>query len=139
MPASQPGHAELALAGPAIAARRRVTARRSAGGPLGRMMFHHGVRGGREHAVVTVRPPDQVRRRSALPVDLDDHTLAVLIANMAAPDHDLIAHFSVHPDLLLLNRRYAASGLRARWRRSRARSSPSRPPQIPCLIEFRSA
>ena len=72
-------------------------------------------------------------------MDLGDHALAVLIANMAAPDHDLVAHFSVHPDLLLLPGRYAASGLRARRRRSRARSCSSRPPQIPYLIEFPSA
>ena len=81
----------------------------------------------------------RTRYGGALPVDLDDHALTVLIANMAAPDHDLIAHFSVHPDLLLLTGRYAASGLRARRRRSRARSSPSRPPQIPYLIEFLNA
>ena len=44
--------------------------------PLGRTMFHHGVRGGHEHAVVTVLPPDQIRRCSALPVNLGDHALA---------------------------------------------------------------
>jgi hypothetical protein len=71
-------------------------------------------------------------------VNLDDHALAVLIANVTAPDHDLVANFSMHPDLLLLIGRYAASGLRTRRRRARARSSSSRPPQIPCLIEFRS-
>ncbi len=60
--------------------------RRSADRPRGRMVFHQAVRGGHEHAVVTVRPPDQVRRRSTLPVNLDDHPLAVLIANMAAPE-----------------------------------------------------
>jgi len=73
-------------------------------------------------------------------VYLDDHALAVLIANVAAPDNDLVADFSVHSDLLLvLIDGYAASGLRARRRRSRARSSSLSPPQIPCLIEFRSA
>ena len=34
---------------------------------------------------------------------------------------------------------HAASGLRARRRRFRARSSPLSPPQIPCVIEFPSA
>jgi hypothetical protein len=34
-------------------------------------------------------------------VNLDDHALAVLIANMAAPDNDLVADFSTHPDHLL--------------------------------------
>ena len=83
----------------------------------------------------------RTRYGGALPVDLDDHALTVLIANMAAPDHDLVAHFSVHPDLLLLLLigGHAASGPRARRRRSRARSSPSRPPQMPYLIEFLSA
>jgi hypothetical protein len=56
-----------------------------------------------------------------------------------APDDDLVAHFSVHPDVLFLIGAYAACGLRARRRRSRARSSSLRPPQIPCLIEFLSA
>jgi len=103
------------------------------------MVFHQAVRGGHEHAVVTVLPPDQVRRRSTLPVNLDDYPLAVLIANMAAPDNDLVAHFSVHLDLLFLIGGYAASGLCTRRRRSRARSSSLSPPQIPCLIEFLSA
>ncbi len=120
--------------------RRRGAVHYSAGGPVGGTMFDDGVRGWREHAVVTVLPPDQVRRRSAFPVDLGDHALAVLVANMAAPDHDLVADFSVHLDLLLLLiGRYAAAGLRARWRRSRARSTSLSPPQIPYLIEFRSA
>jgi hypothetical protein len=64
-------------------------------------MFHQGVRGGHEHAVVTVVPTDQVRGRTALPVNLDDNAFAVLIANMAAPDNDLVTHLSVHRDLLL--------------------------------------
>jgi hypothetical protein len=50
---------------------------------------------------MSVFPPDRVSRRSTLPVNLDDHALAVLIANMAAPDNDLVADFSTHPDHLL--------------------------------------
>jgi hypothetical protein len=50
---------------------------------------------------MSVLPPDQVRRRSALAVNLDDHALAVLIANMAAPGNDLVADLSPHPDHLL--------------------------------------
>ena len=63
-------------------------------------MFHQAVRRRHEHAFVAVLPPDEIRRRSALPVNLDDHALAILIAHVATPDNDLIAHFSAHPDHL---------------------------------------
>jgi len=35
-------------------------------------------------------------------VNLDDHPLTVHIANMTASNDDLVAQFSMHPDLLLL-------------------------------------
>jgi hypothetical protein len=77
--------------------------------------------------VVAVRPRDQVRRRSARPVNLDDHALAVLIANVTGPDHHLVALFSVHPGLLLvLIDGHAASGLQAA--RSRGTGIPWRGP-----------
>ena len=44
------------------------------------MVFHQAVRGGHEHALMAVLPPDQVRRRSALPVNRGDHARAVLSA-----------------------------------------------------------
>jgi hypothetical protein len=72
-------------------------------------------------------------------VNFGDHALAVLIADMAVLDHDLVARVSGRPDLLFLTGGNAASGLRARRRRSRARSSSFSPPQIPRLIEFLSA
>src|SRR6516162_2862991 len=81
------------------AARERDAAsrpHRSASGTGGGVMFHHAVRGGHEHALVAVLPSDQVRRRSALPVNLGDHAPAVLITDVVAPDDDLVADFSAH-------------------------------------------
>ena len=72
----------------------------SPGAPGQRTMFHQAVRRRHEDAFVAVLPPDEIRRRSALPVNLDDHALAILIAHVAAPHNDLIAHFSAHPDHL---------------------------------------
>jgi hypothetical protein len=56
-------------------------------------MFHLGVGGRDEHALVAVAPPDQVGRRTLLPVDLDDHPFAVLIAHTASSDDQFIADF----------------------------------------------
>ncbi|HLI39040.1 MAG TPA: hypothetical protein VKV80_17125 [Streptosporangiaceae bacterium] len=36
-------------------------------------------------------PPGQTRRRSALPVNLGDHVLAALVAEATALDDDLVA------------------------------------------------
>src|SRR5271165_7696914 len=70
--------------------------RRSAFLPPGETVLHQGVRGWHEHALVTVLPPDQVRRRAIFPVDLHDHALAVLITHMPAPDQQLIACNRAH-------------------------------------------
>ena len=45
--------------------------------------------------MVTVLPPDKVRRRAILAMDLDDHALTVLVADMTSPDHQLITLYSV--------------------------------------------
>jgi hypothetical protein len=49
---------------------------------------------------MAVLPPDEVRRRSALSVNLDDHPFAILIADVTAPGNDLVAHFCPHTDHL---------------------------------------
>jgi hypothetical protein len=68
-----------------------------AAAPLqGGAMLHQGVRGRREHALVTVFPPDQIRRCATVPVDLDDHSLAVRITHMASPDDQFIADLRTH-------------------------------------------
>ena len=60
------------------------------------MMLHMSVGGRGEHALVSVFPPDQIRRRAAVPVDLDDHPRAVRITYMASPDDQFIADFRTH-------------------------------------------
>jgi hypothetical protein len=59
-------------------------------------MLHMGIGGRGEQALVTVFPPDQIRRRATVPVDLDDHSLAVLITHMTSPDDQFIADFRTH-------------------------------------------
>ena len=56
--------------------------RRSAFLLTGETVLYQGVRGRHEHALVTVLPADQIRRRAILPVDLHDHALAVLITHV---------------------------------------------------------
>jgi hypothetical protein len=64
-------------------------------------MLNDRVRRGDEDALVTVFPPDEIRRPTMVTVDLHDHTRAVLVSHVAAPDHQLIAHISAHCNRLL--------------------------------------
>jgi hypothetical protein len=59
-------------------------------------VLHEGVGRGGEQALVAVLPPDQVRWRAALTVDLYDHALAVFVTYMASPDYQFIADYRVH-------------------------------------------
>ena len=92
---------------------RRSALLRSAGAVL-----YQRVGGWHEHALVTVLPPDQIRRRAILPVNLHDHALAVHVTHVPAPDQQLItcnrAHR--HPSSASMSRRS-----RRCFRRNRAK------------------
>jgi hypothetical protein len=59
-------------------------------------MLNEGVGRGSKQALVTVLPPDQVRWRATLAVDLHDHSLAVYVPHMASPDYQFIADYRMH-------------------------------------------
>jgi len=85
--------------------------------PAGAVLYQR-VGGRHEHALVTVLPPDQIRRCAILPVDLHDHAPAVHVTHVPAPDQQLItcnrAHR--HPSSALMPRRS-----RRCFRRNRAK------------------
>jgi hypothetical protein len=64
-------------------------------------MLGQRVGGGEEHALVTVFPPDEIRRSAMVTADLHDHTPTVLIPHVMPPNHQLIAHISAHHNRLL--------------------------------------
>jgi hypothetical protein len=61
---------------------------------------------GKEDALMTVFPPDEIRRPAPVTMDLHDHTLTLFIPHVTSPDHQLIAHSSAHRNRLLSTRRH---------------------------------
>jgi len=65
------------------------------GGP-GRVMLDLSVGGGEEHALMTILPAHDVRRRAVCPIDLDDLAVTVPVALVATLDCQLISHLCSH-------------------------------------------
>ena len=82
------------------------------------MMLHMSIGGGGEHALVTVFPPDQIRRCATVTVDLDDHPSAVWITHMESPDDQFIANFRAHrrPPFTRFHNINIAAGIRPEGR-----------------------
>ena len=59
-------------------------------------MLDDGVGGRSEQALVAILPPDQVRWRATLTVNLYDFSLAIDVAHMASSDYQLIADYGMH-------------------------------------------
>ena len=49
-----------------------------------------------EHALTAIRPAHQVRRRSVLPLDGEDHASAAMVIDVTPPDHQFITHVRAH-------------------------------------------
>ncbi len=59
-------------------------------------MFDESIARRKEHALVPVLPPNQVRRRPRIPMDLKDQCLPIHISDVMPPNQKQVSNVSSH-------------------------------------------